>query len=437
LQAGVDESQLRQLLMEKLQSVKRDLVEVVTEAGRDQQVVRGIEGFQLSLVERFVDFDANLDETRRLLKEVGEFISNRVAQEEDPEEWLSRLRFSADPFEFAATELQGYAEQSLGEGDQASLALVEYLWGRLEEARFEPRAALRHYQIAVAAMSSNIEFLLAAGRAAMKVCEFRLAEQYFEKSVRMGELDDGVTGIEVAWRLNELGGALDQQYRLEEALDKFREALRLVEGIEGTGALRGYLYNNIGGILLALDDVEAAADHLRTAVEIRKTETVRPVDLILSLNNLAEARRKQAEQRLDHEVERRNLLLEAEDLLNEALFLSHTKYGARFPEHPMVAQTKNNLGSLLAVEFGNKRRGTALIGEAVEIMRKNFGDAHPRIVTMLANLGVLLADDDPLTAEEYLRRALRAAEKSVGENDPLYMAVAEEVESLKAKRALH
>ena len=184
------------------------------------------------------------------------------------------------------------------------------------------------------------------------------AEPLMRRALAIDEGSYGPDHPNVAIRLNNLAGLLQDTNRLSEAEPLMRRALAIAEGSYGP-------------------------DH---------------PDVATSLNNLAGL--LQATNRLD----------EAEPLYRRAVAIFETSLG---PDHPHVATALNDLALLLQ---DTNRLGEAepLYRRALAIAEGSYGPDHPDVATDLNNLAGLLQATNRLDeAEPLYRRAVAIVETSL------------------------
>ena len=122
---------------------------------------------------------------------------------------------------------------------------------------------------------------------------------------------------------------------------------------------------------------------------------------------------------------------EAESQLRAVLATRRRTLG---PEHPDLAESLNNLASLLQ-DRGDLAGAEPLHREALAIWRKALGDGHPRVATSLNNLaGLLKSRDDLAGAEPLYRESLSIWRKAVGDEHPDVAASLNNLASLLTAR---
>ncbi|MEM9399548.1 MAG: tetratricopeptide repeat protein [Verrucomicrobiota bacterium] len=179
--------------------------------------------------------------------------------------------------------------------------------------------------------------------------EHALAEPLMRRALEIDENGYGPDHPNVAIRLNNLAGLLQDTNRLGEAEPLMRRALEIDEN--------GY-----------------GPDHPNVAI---------------GLSNLAQL------------LKATDRLGEAEPLIRRALKIDENGYG---PDHPNVAIHLNNLAGLLQ-DTNRLAEAEPLMRRALEIDENGYGPDHPNVAIRLNNLAQLLQDTDRLgKAEPFSRR---------------------------------
>ncbi|MCH7921671.1 MAG: tetratricopeptide repeat protein [Nitrospinae bacterium] len=118
----------------------------------------------------------------------------------------------------------------------------------------------------------------------------------------------------------------------------------------------------------------------------------------------------------------------AESLYKRALAIREKALG---PDHPLVAQSLNNLAALY-LQKGKYTKAEPLFERALAIREKALGPDHPHVATSLNNLAALYLQKGKYTkAEPLFERALAIREKALEPDHP-YL-----VQSLKNLAALY
>lgn len=270
--------------------------------------------------------------------------------------------------------------------------------------------------------------------------------------------------------VSELGHALFEAHRLEEAEPLFREALLGYQAMgtcmEPSDAGGGRC---AGGITPAVAEDGTPAP-LAAAVTLETlagaaTALVRETEPLLlgamaSLGDLlAElGRHEEAEALLSRALQLRRQTLgdthpetlasvtalgnlyrvcrrldEAEGLLRETLAVSQATLG---PSHPDTLTDLFNLGHL-HLEQGRHAEAEALVGEAWRRERRLHGRDHPQTLHSAFLLGQIAASaGDDATAEPLLREALRGQVAALGEEHPQTAATFHDLGLLLRRRGL-
>jgi tetratricopeptide (TPR) repeat protein len=187
-----------------------------------------------------------------------------------------------------------------GEEDQAArhlIALGEEMegGGRLKGARQAYRSALS-LTLPIFDKSTQILALRRIGRVSLALGDFREAGVHYERSVQLAR-DVGDARSEVVARTG-AGNVLMWQGRWSDAEGRYREALSLLESVEGTeGSLeRAQLSNNLGNVTTRLERLDEAEALLAESLAILQTVSS-PLDLAICHMHRAHLRQEQG--RLD------------------------------------------------------------------------------------------------------------------------------------------
>ncbi len=201
--------------------------------------------------------------------------------------------------------------------------------------------------------------------------------------------------------LNQLGVLAKQQGRYAEARRSYERALELHLDLFGPSDLR--VASTIGnlGILSGVegDRAKAAEQHLRAIATKENALGASHPDVALSRINLAVAESRQAPQA-------------ANALYREAMQTLETGLAASHPLHGVVRVNLANTERRL----GNPEEAARLLADARERFSKLYGATHPRVVAVLENEALVLADQQ--RHEEALALHQRAHEARLGTLGP-------------------
>jgi tetratricopeptide (TPR) repeat protein len=161
----------------------------------------------------------------------------------------------------------------------------------------------------------------------------------------------------------------------------------------------------LGDHLRAVGDYRAARPYFDHALDISEQQLGPEHPLTAqSLNNLAALLHAQG------------ALAEARPLFERALAICENQLG---PQHPDTAATLNNLGTL-HWEQGGMAEARPLLERALAICENQLGPEHPLTAQSLNSLAVLLSDQGALAeARPLLERALVIREQHLGPEHPL------------------
>jgi len=261
------------------------------------------------------------------------------------------------------------------------LALV---WGLAE------LAAWRQIPRKAAAAAACVALAALAAVTAVQVRHWRNSVTLFEHALRVTSNNH--------FAHNNLGFALEQLGRTDQALAHYREAVR-------SDPTFGNARNNLGNLLLERDAAEEAVEQFRAAVAHRPQEALGYVNLAAALIRQRKAKEAVAvfKSGLEALPEEPDLLLN----LGNALAASGdtqaaaVRYRQALDANPDLALAHNNLGYLLAdegkLEDAHRHYEQALrIDPALALARNNLGNllaAQGRMAEAVAQFEAVLVND--------------------------------------------
>ncbi|MGZ3871077.1 MAG: tetratricopeptide repeat protein [Bacteriovorax sp.] len=306
--------------------------------------------------------------------------------------------------------------------DNNKLAYINYLQGCLLQIQFKYVQAYGFFEEACS-LDRNVKYYSAMGELAIKLCKYEEAEMYFDFVLyKLEEIAD-IHSIKYIESLNNIGGALHQQYRIKEAINYYNKAeLLLIPSNDDfeSNSYRGLVYNNLGGAYLALENLEESKKYFFKALEIREKHSATTNEIAITKNNLAEIFRSQKNTQKSED-----LLLQAKASLNN----TYKKYAEK---HPTLALTLNNLGNLY---LENKKFSDAKIyfEQALEIWKKVFeNNYNVESIITLYNLAITCWHSRKYKeALGYFKKSLNAIEslieiKCLKEDDPICKVIKED-----------
>jgi tetratricopeptide (TPR) repeat protein len=277
---------------------------------------------------------------------------------------------------------------------------------------------------------------------------FSQAEKFYVRAAEISAVFDA-HGNSHGIDLNNLGGIYYSQGRYNEAIEKYKEALRIAEKTLGNEHPdRANRLNNLAAVYPAQGRYDEAIEKYEEALQIDgKTIGKEHPDYATRLNNLANVYEGQGRYseaivkleealRIDEKTigrEHPNYAIdlsslgnvyssqgrydEAIEKLEEALWIREKTIGK---EHPSYATTLNNLGNVYSSE-GRWEEAVEKYEEALRIDEKTIGKEHPDYATRLGNLANAYTAHGRLEeAKEKLEEALWIDEKSIGKEHPIH-----------------
>ena len=323
-------------------------------------------------------------------------------------------------------------------------ALAAHHEGKLAEGEVNYAEAMELYRTAALLEKDNPDYLLAAGKMARKLAEYKQAQEWLERLLELREaegkndaaLGDALHELALLYKVMEQYAAAEPLYlravaAKEKALGKEHpEVAEVLNGLAGLYIREGkyveaeplYLralavkeqafgkehpsvaetLNDLGVLRSEQDRLaEAESLHLRS-LEIREKHLGKEhLDVAESLGNLATLNRKQEK------------YIEAEKLCLRSLAIKEAVLGK---EHPSVAITINKL-AILNRQQGKFKESEALFQRDLIITEKIFGKEHPDVAFTLNTLSELYRMQGKYAeAEPLLHRSLQIREDKLGKD---------------------
>ncbi len=327
--AMADDKQ-RQLLETQLQAVQEHLADI-RESWKEEQLRRKAA-------------DEALDQMKCQMPEA------RIAE--------AKLRLAKNDTKAAK---ETFAEVRKQAGKTAALAAHHE--GKLAEGEVKYAEAMELYRTAALLEKDNPDYLLAAGKMARKLAEYKQAQEWLERLLELREAEGKNDAA--------LGDALHELALLHKDLGQYAAAEPLY--------LRA----------VAVKEQALGKEHPEVA-EV--------------LNDLAVLYRREGK------------YVEAEPLYLRALALKEQYFGK---EHPSVAQTLNDLG-LLYKNQGRLAETESLYLRSLEIREKDIGKKHLDVAESANNLAALYRKQERyVEAEPLYLRSLAIREAILGKEHPL------------------
>ncbi len=286
--------------------------------------------------------------------------------------------------DYASAEKDLYAatKAAAAAGDRD---LEARIWIRLlhavghDQARFaEAEVLARSAAAAVARAGNALALRIALGRAtALMLLEQRkivAATQAYQDTIGLMTQADRPESLELASCLSQLGVALIQQGKLDDAEPPIRRAMEIDQRLLGPGHPDlAYDFDTLANLASYRGNYQEAAEYYQRAVDLQE-KFLGPNDLALS-GALGELAWAQAE--LGH--------------FDQALASARRALDIRKslpPDHPDLATTENALGSILAMA-GKYDEGSRHLQVSLEISLKKLGPDSPDVAVSEINLGLL------------------------------------------------
>lgn len=261
-----------------------------------------------------------------------------------------RRRIDAGPKAIADSfNTLGIAQIEAADFDAADASLTQALALRRE-----------HVGLTSGAVASTLHNL---GLLAMSRGDPARAETLYRESMAMKHALGEASGSAYHFTLNNLGRAIGLQGRLDEAVDIHRESLRMAQRLYGDGSIVASAQNELGSALHDLGRWQEAEQHYRAAERLVAASTGEDsLDFAIQLNNRAALE------------EDRGDLAAAEPLFRRSLAI---RRGVLPANDDSVLRAEMNLGRLL-LRSGQIGPARALIDGAWKHWRTIFDVEHPQ-----------------------------------------------------------
>jgi tetratricopeptide (TPR) repeat protein len=296
----------------------------------------------------------------------------------------------AQALEVAETQLPGGLEHAEVAAEQSRQLIAG---GAHEEAEQLARRALAMAEAAPSGLAqagavqagaaqagaaqgeARIRALSALGTVLRVSGRYPEAHAVLRDAVATAQATFGHGSLEAADALNDLGVCDKFSGLFDEGITQYHKALAIFTdtvGLENPNVAT--IYHNLGGILHAARDYDAAEPWGRRAVELRE-RLFSPGHVLVAADRAALAAILMGLGRYD----------EAEGLLRDALACLEQAFGAE--NHEVVANYGNL--ALIARRRGDLAEAERLYRRALEIKERLLGPGHPEVGTTLNNLAVV------------------------------------------------
>ena len=312
----------------ELKALQAKLLARLAATAPDDEQKRLVHKAELKAVqEKLADVEKSWKEEQQRRKAVDKALADMKGQLHDAQ--IAEAKASLIQGDTKAAE-QFFDEAVDKEGKR--IALIAYQSGQLAEDRLDYEKAIRQYKKAVTLTEDNPDYLLAAGRVARKLAEYKQAQEWLERLLKMRE-KERKEDVNIGNVLNELAMLYYAQGGYAEAEPLYKRSLKIRE-------------NKLG--------------------------KYHP-DVAESLNNLA----------LLYESQGR--YEDAEPLHKRSIEMLEEVFGK---EYPHVAAAINNLAALYRMQ-GRHAEAEPLYKRSIEVREKTLGKHHPDVAESLNNLGRL------------------------------------------------
>ncbi|MBT9555156.1 MAG: tetratricopeptide repeat protein, partial [Myxococcales bacterium] len=215
----------------------------------------------------------------------------------------------------------------------------------------------------------------------------------------------GEEHADVATCYNNVGNVLQEQGKLDEAMEKYEAALQIFKKVDECANV-AMCYNSMGNVLSTQGKLNEAMEMHEAALQIRKKVLGEEhADVARSYNNMGVVLEEQGQPD------------EAMEKFEAALLINRKVYGE---EHVDVAMCYNNMGCVLK-EQGKLDAAMEKYDAALQIKKKVLGEEHADVASCYNNMGnVLKAQSRHGEAMEKYEAALQIKKKVFGADSADY-----------------
>lgn len=343
---------------EELKTLRRQILDLQASGSMADDKQRQLLEAQLQAVQgHLTDIRESWKEEQLRRKAADEALDQMKCQMPEARIAEAKLRLAKNDTKAAK---ETFAEVRKQAGKTAALAAHHE--GKLAEGEVNYAEAMELYRTAALLEKDNPDYLLAAGKMARKLAEYKQAQEWLERLLELREAEGKNDAA--------LGDALYELALLHKDLGQYAAAEPLY--------LRA----------VAVKEQAVGKDH---------------PDVAEVLSDLAGLYRREGK------------YAEAEPLFLRSLAVKEQALGK---EHPSVAQTLNNLGVLYS-EQDRLAETESLYLRALEIREKHFGKENLEVAESLGNLATLYRKQGKYKEAEVLHlRSLALREKILGKNHP-------------------
>ncbi|CAK8722799.1 MAG: Tetratricopeptide repeat-containing protein [Candidatus Electronema aureum] len=425
---------------EELKTLRQQILDLQASGSMADDKQRQLLEAQLQAVqEHLTDIRESWKEEQQRRKAADEALEQMKCQM--PDARIEKAQVSLRQGDTKAAK-ETFAEVRKQAGKAAALAAHHE--GKLAEGEVNYAEAMELYRTAALLEKDNPDYLLAAGKMARKLAEYKQAQEWLERLLELREkegkndagLGDALYELallhkdlgqyaaaeplylravavkeqalgkehpDVADVLNGLAALYWREGKYAEAEPLYLRALAVKE--QAFGKEHPSVAQTLNDLAILYRNQERVAEaeslYLRSLAIREKYLGKEHLDVAESLNNLALLCRKQGR------------YLEAEPLCLRSLAIKEAVLGKK---HPRIAVTINNL-AVLYRQQGKFRKSESLSQRDLIITEKAFGKEHPDVAVTLNNLAELYRMQSRYAeAEPLLHRALQIREDKLGKN---------------------
>ena len=418
-----------EFLSEKFDSLQEKLTANSTQSNTDEQLRVEL----LEVEEKLAARDQAYDETVSRLEGANEALDKMEGQLPSTQITNARAALANGP-----DEAYRAFEEIVSGKTGATVAEAAYQAAVLAMSAVRLADARKHFDIAVAHETENIQYLKDSGFLEYKYGNFEKSELHFKKALELSKDEHGEEDKITASLRNDLGGIYNNRGKHAEAVIQYEQAFPTFEKNFGPNSYESAI------VLANMGDAYRALGNYKTAFPLLR-DSLRRCPTHLGGQNLAGAymgigQYQRAINTLRNVIEQlveldANTQLDVINL-NGVLLLALVREGIHDqaealaheledecsellgPEHLTTLYARGNL-ALSFSERGMHAKSEEVLREIRPLLEKSLGEDHPSVATNLHNLGENLRHQDKLQeAQREIERALKIRRDKLGDRHP-------------------
>ncbi len=392
---GFTEEQYKKLLEEQRKTIREEM----RAAAGNEEKLKLLEEKYSVVQNKLTDLQKSYEEREKLLKQASEDLERIKGNLPD-----SQLAEAEEKLEKGETKAAEQAFDAVIDQGAGAISLAAFRSGTLSEDRLDYEKAFRQYKKAAVLEEDNPEYLLAAGKMARTLADYRQAQDWLEQLLKIREAEKK-EDTNLASAMYNLAWVYKSQGCYDKAEPLYKRTRAILEKTLGKDHHEVVTtLNNLADLYIKqgrYDDAEPL--YRRTLAILKKTLGKNHNDVATTLKNLADLYIKQGR------------YYEADPFFKRTLAILEKTLGKN---HPSVVSTLNNLPNLYSYQ-DRYDDDESFFKHALEIKEKTLGKKHNDVERILKNLTDLyIKQGRYYEAEPLYKRSLDIKEKTLGKDHP-------------------